>query len=282
MIRRAAIRYGWLATLAALSCYCQEVSSAATVLRALEFIASHQPLGVSELARRLGTTKPTAQRALLTLAEADWIRRSESEPGRWVLTAKPLQVASGIGREFGLREAAVAPMTALAEETTESVHLAVLDRQDVVIIDDIESTQLVRIHWPIGSRSPAYATANGKAILSALPRDRVAQHLPARLRAITGETITRMKDFEAELDLVARRGYSIQRGELRTDVASIAAVIGKPGRPVASLSLFMPAHRFPEGDVERLATKVMEASQTVTAALSRQEAPAGSPVRPSA
>ncbi|SDX66055.1 transcriptional regulator, IclR family [Modestobacter sp. DSM 44400] len=243
------------------------MSSAATALRALELIASHQPLGVSELARRLEIPKPTAQRALRTLADADWIQRSESQSGRWVLTTKPLRIANGIGREFGLREAALGPMTRLAERTTESVHLALLDRLDVVTIDDIESTQVVRIHWPIGSRSPAYASANGKAILATLPRDRVRQHLPDKLRALTSETITTMKDFDAELDRVVERGYAVQRGEQRADVASIAAVVGRPGQPVASLSLFMPAHRFPEAEEAHFGAMVRSASEQVTAAL---------------
>lgn len=245
------------------------MSSAATALRALELIASHQPLGVSELARQLEVPKPTAQRALLTLAEADWIRRSDSQPGRWVLTTKPLELANGIGREFGLREAALAPMTRLAEATTESIHLAVLGGLDIVIIDDVESTQVVRIHWPIGSRSPAYASANGKAILAALPRECVRRHLPDPLRALTPETITTVKDFEAELDHVSERGYAVQRGEQRADVASIAAVIGRPDHPIASLSIFMPAHRFPGTEEASFGAMVRNASQQVTAALSQ-------------
>lgn len=245
------------------------MSSATTALLVLEFIAGHQPLGVSELARQLRLSKPTAQRALLTLADTGWIRRSESQPGRWVLTTKPLEVANGIGRDCGLREAARGPMTRLGELTTETVHLAMLDGHEIVTIDAVESTQVVNIHWPIGTRSPAYASANGKAILAALPRGRVREHLPERLRPFTSETISTFNAFEAELDRVAERGYAVQRGEQRPDVASVAAVIGHPRQPVASLSVFMPANRFSEAEEENFGALVRGASKEVSAGLRR-------------
>lgn len=245
-------------------CYCQEVRSASTTLRALEIIAAHQPLGVSELARKLEVPKPTAQRAIQALAETHWIRRSDTHSGRWVLTPKSMDVASHIGQELGLREAALPTMTELAAATTESTHLAVPDRCDIVVIDGVESTQVVRIHWPVGRRSPAYASANGKAILAAMPRDCLSDHLPRRLKAFTPQTITDRQQLLVELDATAKRGYSIQRGELRTDVASLAAAVcPQPNRPIASLSIFIPIQRFPEDEEERLGGLVKAASDEV-------------------
>ena len=46
--------------------------SAARVLAALEGIARHQPVGVSELARQLGADKSATQRAIMTLAAPVW------------------------------------------------------------------------------------------------------------------------------------------------------------------------------------------------------------------
>lgn len=244
------------------------MGSASTALQALEMIAAHQPLGVSELARQLGISKPSGQRAIQSLATDNWIRRSEEHPGRWVLTPKVLDVAAHVGQESGLREIAFPLMTELAGTTTETVHLAIRDDTDIVIIEEVESTQVVRIHWPVGRRSPIYASANGKAILAALPRDTMNDHLPIRLTAFTSETITDRRRLTAELDRTAQRGYAVQRGELRSDVAAIAAAItSKSDSPVGAVGIFMPIQRLREEDEERLGHLVRTTANTIAAKL---------------
>jgi IclR family acetate operon transcriptional repressor len=244
------------------------MGSAVTALRALEAVAARQPMGVSELARRLDISKPAAQRALRTLADEHWIQRSEQQPGRWVLTVKVLGVADRIGQELGLREAARPAMAELVRITGEATHLSVLDGVDVVTIDEIESTEVLRIHWPIGTRARAYAAANGKAMLAALPEDQLANHLPDELDAFTENTITNVGELRRELAEIRRRGYAVQRGELRTDVASIAAYIcAQAGQPVASLSIFMPIQRFPADGPTALGRLVTEAAAKISAGL---------------
>src|SRR5262245_10840156 len=110
-------------------------------------------MGVSELARRLNVSKPAAQRALQSLAESGWIRRSDEQPGRWVLTVKVVAVAAEVGSEFGLRDVARPAMRALVDSTGEATHVSVLDGLDVVTIDQVDSTQVLRIHWSTGARS---------------------------------------------------------------------------------------------------------------------------------
>lgn len=245
------------------------MSSAATALAVLETLAAHQPVGVSELARRLDVSKPAAQRALAVLAETGWIRRSQQQPGRWVLSAKVLEVAGHMGEEMGLRELAHPLMQELVDASAEAAHLSVLDGTDIVMIDQVESTQPVRIHWPLGSRSPAYAAASGKAMLAALPAGSLPDHLPGDLAAITPHTITARTDLDEELTRIRDRGYSTQRGELRDDIASVAAaVVTAPGEPIAAISLFMPVHRFPDDDEgESLGRLVAEACTKLGASL---------------
>jgi IclR family transcriptional regulator, acetate operon repressor len=244
------------------------MGSAVTALEALEALARQQPMGVSELARRLNISKPAAQRALRALADARWIQRSEQQPGRWVLTVKVLEIASEMGRELGLRDVAAPLMQELVDATGEATHLSVLDGHHVVTIDQVDTTQAVRIHWPIGSRSAAYAAASGKAILSALAEDLLPAHLPASLEPLTSQTITNLDDLSAELDQIRLCGYSVQRGEVRDDVASIAAPIApRPAHPIAALSLFMPAHRFPSDGGAELGALVAKSAARISAAV---------------
>ena len=56
-------------------------------LRVFEEVAARQPVGLSELARRLDLPKATVQRALTTLEASGWLRHDISQPGLWVVTA---------------------------------------------------------------------------------------------------------------------------------------------------------------------------------------------------
>lgn len=254
--------------------YCQDMGSASTALQALEVVASAQPMGVSELGRRLGVSKPAAQRALQALAESGWIHRSDEQPGRWVLTVKVVALAAEVGGELGLRDVARPVMRGLADSTGEAIHVSVLDGADVVTIDQIDSTHVLRIHWSTGTRSPAYASASGKAMLAALPVDDRDRHLPAELDSMTAHTITDRDGLHRELDVIADRGYSLQLGELRDDVASVAApILARPGHPVAAVSIFMPAHRFPEDQTEHLGTLVTKAAATISTSLGISSGP---------
>jgi IclR family acetate operon transcriptional repressor len=244
------------------------MGSAATALQALETLARHQPMGVSELARRLAISKPAAQRALQALAEAQWIRRSDQQPGRWVLTVKVIEVADEMGREMGLRELARPVMQDLVDATGEAIHVSVLDGPDVVMIDQMESTQVLRIYWALGTRSPAYAAASGKAMLAVIREEVRDRHLPEQLNAMTPQTITSLDTLNQEFADIRRRGYAVQRGELRDDVASIAApILARPDEPVASISIFMPVHRFPADGEAVLGALVAEAASKISSDL---------------
>lgn len=253
---------------------------ALTTLRSLEEVAAEQPVGVSLLSRRLGVSKSAAQRALQTLFDAGWIRRSDVHPGRWVLTGKVIDVAGQVGQDLSLRETALPSMHRLVESTTESAHLAVLDGADSVVIEEVESTQVVRIHWPIGNRAPAHACATGRAMLAALPEADVEQHLPNPMEPLTAITITDPDHLAGELHRTAQRGYAVQHGELRSDIASIAAAICLPDHhPVAAVSVFLPAQRFPEDGGEAIGALVREAATHIAGRLSGPVPPGDAPTR---
>lgn len=262
-------RYGFHLTVAGPVNSVKGMRGALTTLRSLEEVAAEQPLGVSALSRRLGVSKSAAQRALQTLFEAGWIRRSDVHAGRWVLTGKVFDVAGRVGQDLSLREAALPSMHRLVELTTESAHLAVLDGADSVIIENVESTQVVRIHWPVGNRAPAHACATGRAMLAALPEADVDQHLPDPMEPLTAITITDRDNLAGELHRTAERGYAVQHGELRSDIASIAAAVCLPDHhPVAAVSVFLPAQRFPHDGGEAISALVRDAAAHIAARLS--------------
>lgn len=233
-------------------------------LRVLEEVAARQPAGVGELARVLGIPKSSVQRALRALHAAGWIRPAAGEITRWELTTKALHVGRHAAGELSLRDAAVPVMEELRARTEETIHLAVPEGDSAVLIERLETPKPVRIILPLGKALPIHASANGKAILAHSPPEAIDRLLAAGLSRHTDTTIIDPDRLRAELAEIRERGYSTNGGEWRSDIAAIgAAVLGRDGRPVASLSISTPIARMPDHLHEEYGHLVNKAAATL-------------------
>lgn len=247
------------------------VQTVVTAFRVLEELAKRQPVGASDFAREMGLPKSTMYRILKSLQKAGWIRPSNGPLVQWVLTAQPVILAQFVASDLGIREAARPVMENLRDLTTEAVHLAIPENNEIVVLDRIDSLQAVRIYWPAGQHGPTYATANGKALLAFSPAERRARMLPAVLARHTERTITDPAELDRELERIRVRGWATSFGEFRPEFGSIAAPIVNTAQiPIASLSVFFPEHRTPaDGGAEwgRLARGAAEQVSAAVASL---------------
>ncbi|MFE4959107.1 IclR family transcriptional regulator [Streptomyces sp. NPDC056653] len=221
------------------------MQSVLNALRVLEEVAARQPVGVGDLARALEIPKSSAQRALVTLQSAGWIRQVGGGSTHWVVTTKALHVGRQASAELSLRDVAVPAMEQLRRRTDETVHLTVPEGTDrVVLIERLETSKPVRIFMQLGMNLPLHASANGKAVLAASPPDVVERYIAEGLPRFTGTTIDDPDLLRAELMATRLRGYAVNGGEWRSDVSAVAAaVVGEAGLPVASISVNMPTSR---------------------------------------
>src|ERR1700761_1560597 len=145
-----------------------------TVLRAIA--AADAPLSNRELTELTGIPKPTVSRITATLVGTGFLLQlPDSE--RFVLTSSVLELSNGFLRNFDIRARARPFLIELAESTALSVHLAVRDRYDMVVIDTIRPRSAVLVsRLEIGSRMSLTRTAVGRAYLASLTqadRDRL-------------------------------------------------------------------------------------------------------------
>lgn len=121
-------------------------------LHVLEQLAAEQPVGVSELSRLTGLDKMAVQRVLVTLGQRGWIRQVDGSNGQWELTAVPMRV--GEHYAAAMRAAGRDHLRRLAEASGETALLFRRDRERLVVIDGVDSTQLIRMSVPIGTEAP--------------------------------------------------------------------------------------------------------------------------------
>lgn len=237
--------------------------SVVTVFRILDEVASRQPVGVSELARILDLPKSTTQRGLNVLYELGWIRPEDSDTRRWSLTTKALSLGSQ-ARELSLRELVLPVMRELQERTGENVHLAVPHGAWTVLIEKVDGSRSVRTFEQLGAFAPIYASATGKAILAHSTAEEVQAVIAQGLEAYTEHTITVAEDLREELQQIRTIGYAVNRGEWREDITAVGgAILDSRARPVAAISVSVPAHRLPASRVPSLGRLVRGVTQAI-------------------
>jgi DNA-binding IclR family transcriptional regulator len=138
-------------------------------------------------------------------------------------------------------------MEKLVKTYGETMHLAVLDRTDVLYVDKVVGSQVVTITGSRpGARLAAHAPAVGKVLLAyTFDDETLLKLLKAPLRAFTSDTITDPKVLLRELVEVRIRGIATELGEVVPEVCCVASPItDESGRVVAAMSFTVPATRF--------------------------------------
>jgi DNA-binding IclR family transcriptional regulator len=214
-----------------------------TVLRVLEGVSDHQPIGVSELSRALGIPKTTVQRSLDTLRAGGWLIRAED--GVWTLSLRCAVVGRRAGQRGAVRELARPMMLELSRATSEAVRLWMPQAYNVVLVENVDSTHPVRLVHPstFSGMTPLHASAAGKSILAALPSAEVDVLLSPPLAALTEATVTDGEELRAQFSSIRKRGYAEAHNETAADVGDIAAAIIAAGRPIAAIAINVPNHR---------------------------------------
>jgi len=244
----------------------QSVSRAFTLLELLG--QSNNGRSISELSGASGLPLGTTHRLLNTLTQLGYVEQ-DSETRLYGLGLRFLHLRGQVIRRLGLAERAMPQMKALMRRVNETVHLAVLDKGEVLYIDRVEGMQTVGMFTQIGKRGPAHATALGKSMLAFLP-DNVWRSVVADrgLPRLSATTITTVAVFENELAAIRQRGYAIDNSEAGEPVRCVASPIyDYTGQVIAAASISGPCDRMrPERD-PFLGEMICETCHTISTSL---------------
>jgi DNA-binding IclR family transcriptional regulator len=219
----------------------QSVQRATRLLKA--FDSGPAELGVSELSRKVDLHKSTVSRLLATLQSEGLIERvPTTDKNR--LGFMLVRLASQVTHFGDVREAARPILVELTERSRETVHLAVLDGDEVVNVEQISGPHMVReANW-VGRRTPLNCVANGKALLAFLPPADIERILAGPLPRFTEQTIADPRRLRQELEIVRQRGFAQALGEIEAGLNGVAAPIrAASGTVVAAVSVSGPAYR---------------------------------------
>ncbi len=230
----------------------QLVARVADVLRALE--AAPDGLSLSELTLAVGMPKSTVHRLVSALEAEDFV--TPASAGR-------IHLGRGIARlgaatRGGLRDQVRPFLLRLHQELEETVDFSVLDGATARFIDHIPAPHRLRAVSAVGAAFPLHCTANGKAILAAMPEEQASALLPARLPVFTERTLTARKDLWVELERIRADGVAYDREEHTEGICAVGAIVRDPYGPVGAISVPVPRPRF-TGHERELAERLLQA-----------------------
>lgn len=229
------------------------------------FRPGDRSVSVSELSRRTGLAKSTVSRIVGELVNHRFLERIG--PGLR-LGVRMFELGELAARPRDLRKLALASMTDLRNAVELTVHLAILEGNEVVYIEILPVRSGPRLPSRVGGRMPAHATGVGKALLALTPDEAIEEFIASGLRKVGPRTITDSERLWRELARIRTAGVSYEREESGPGIACAAAAItGAGGEPIAALSAAGWAGEF---DPRRIGPAVQTAASALSRGLSKR------------
>jgi DNA-binding IclR family transcriptional regulator len=245
----------------------ESVKRAIAILRC--FSRKRPELGVTELSRELGVHKSTVSRLLSTLESEGFVNRNPDN-GRYRLGVGLLELAGLVIIHIDLRRVSRPLLVQLAEQTQETVNLAVRDHDRVVNIELVPSRdrRISNIGW-VGRRTPLHASSTGKVIMAHLTEKELNPLLQEPLERFTEQTITDPQEVREELSVIRERGFATGFEEIEIGLNAVGAPIrDHTGEVIAAVSTAGPTYRLSrEYILEKVANDVVNCAQNISHAL---------------
>ncbi|WP_037577782.1 IclR family transcriptional regulator [Phaeacidiphilus oryzae] len=242
-----------------------------SLVRALTILVrlGDRPYSLDELAAELGVHKTTVLRLLRDLEEERFVYRDDRDGAhRFHLGSRTFELAGAALEQREVRAIAAPHLAALNRSTGQTVHLGVMEGEDVLYLDKCEAREApIRMYSRIGLRMPLHCTAIAKVLVADLPpaeRRRIAEGI--EYRRFTARTLTDAKAYLAELAKVAEQGWAMDDAEHESFITCVAAPIrDAAGGVVAAVSISVPDVLLPREQVLALLPELRETARAVSA-----------------
>jgi DNA-binding IclR family transcriptional regulator len=223
--------------------------------------------GVNELSRQLGLNKSMVSRLLATLGEQRLVEQNP-ETEKFQLGVGVLELAGVLLSQLDLRRGAESAMRRLGAATRETVNLAILDRNRVVLIDQVLSPDPVRYVGWIGEPQPLYCASPGKVFLAFSDPELLVGVIAEGLERHTATTIVDPAALERDLLETRHRGYATNLGEFVESAHGVAAPIWRyPHTLAGALAVAGPAYRLTPERMSEFGALVRETAAEISRGL---------------
>lgn len=248
------------------------VKSVYRAIKILELLAERDSQSVTEISKMLVLPKSSVHEILSTLL-SEGLLEKDHDLNTYHLGLKLFELGISAQKKLEIKRIATSFIRRLNEILDETVHLTVLDKDEVLYIECFESTKRLRTYSVIGVKAPLYCTAVGKAMLAYLPSDDIDRIISGmNFEKFTEHTLTTPADLKHDLDMIRSRGYALDHMEHEDWVRCVAAPIrNHEGRVFASISVSGPVQRMPQEKDGEIALLLLDQTNEISRRLGYKE-----------
>lgn len=247
-----------------------------TVVRSMDVLnlfLEHQELTFQEIIELSMIPKTSVYRMLLTLEEMGFVEKGSDSKYRLGLLF--LTYGNLVASRLNLRQIAYNIMQELHKELKEAINLIVRQGDEAIYIEKVDVYQKVRLYTAIGRRSPLYAGACPRVILSFLTDQEIEAYLnQVEMEQIASGTITSTERLLKTIRDARVNGYTISHSELENYTSAIAApIFDFKGEVIGGLSIAGIEANYQNDKIAFYANKVMNAADEISHKLGYRKPP---------
>lgn len=213
------------------------------------------------LSKKLKISSSRLVKILATLEEKELIERDDT--GIYRLGLSALEMAQHILKSSSIVRLAQPIMEELARKHDEAVYITVLNKDEVLFLDMVDSFQQIKTAPFVGRRFPFFTNAAGK-VIKAMSSSDVLERFGKRRASKAG--IIDMKQLESELDDIRQSGVAVDNGGMGEGICSVAVAIKDyAGIVVGALTLLAPSFRMLQDRLEQeIIPSMLEGSEELS------------------
>ncbi|MBO0587951.1 IclR family transcriptional regulator [Sporosarcina sp. E16_8] len=238
-----------------------------TVVRSMDIVnlfIDHTELSFQEIIDLSGIPKTSVYRMLMSLEEMGFLEKgidSKYRLGLLFLTFGHL-----VSSRLDIRQIAYPVMENLHNDVKEAINLIIKQGDEAIYIEKIDRNQKVRLYTAIGRRSPLYAGACSRIILSYLPEPEITAYMESiELKPFATGTITDKVRLQETIRQAKKDGYTISNSELENHTSAIAApIFDYKGNIIAGLSIAGIEANYQDENIPIYAARVKEAAEEIS------------------
>lgn len=244
-------------------------------LHVLDMVAEMmRPVRFNEVLASSPYPKATLYRLLQTLTNQGLLSYDE-DMQTYAPGMRLVRLAHAAWRQSSLAPVARPFLDALSQEVGETIHLAQLDRGQVLYVDKRNAKTPIEMFSQAGKVGPGYCTGVGKAMMAFLkPEDQDSAIRYQSFFKHTENTLTSEEALREELAEIRKAGIAFDREEHEVGIICIAApIIATTGRAMGAISITTTTNKYSLSDLEALRPSIIKTAENIAQAAENWQFP---------
>jgi DNA-binding IclR family transcriptional regulator len=243
------------------------VDKALIILKLVSEMSVTSDIRLVDLVKASGYQRPTVHRLLVTLQAHGFVSKDRNSGG-YRLGGRLIALGAQAYGSRDLRSLIRPYMLELSEKTGVLVRLAILDNDEVIHIEQVDSHQGIHPYSRLGWQGKMHCSGLGKAMMAFGGPEVRKQAIDSGLEPRTDWSITDVARLDKDLEETRARGYSIDNREFEPELRCVASpIFDYAHRVVAAISVSGAISRVTEENMDEIGVMVRNACAEISESL---------------